>query len=500
MKLENLFEHSDKIWIQGDPSVDVGGLSYDSRTCKKGDMFFAVGGFNADGNAYIQDALAKGAVAVVSENKEVLLTLLKQTQACAVWVPDARKALSAVASVYYGHPSTKLKVIGITGTNGKSSTAFFLKELLESQGRKVGIIGTLGNYFEDWNGSTSHTTPESVEIQAILHHMVQLGADYCIMEVSSHALALHRVENVDFHAGIFTNISQDHLDFHHTMEEYYLAKEKLFRYNHVYAIINTDDPYGRRIYERLHHTNTCPIGFGMEKPTDYRIELEQQSEEGTLFSLIKEGEGSWKIATNQVGAFNAYNVTCAMLAAKMEQLEWPQVLSIVKELSGVRGRMEKIQAAAGFTVILDFAHTPDGLENVLKSIGLSVRGKIITVFGCGGDRDRSKRPIMGRIALEGSDVVVVTSDNPRTEDPMAIIREIEEGMDQGAHRYMVEVDRKKAIEKALAMAKPGDVVVIAGKGHETTQIIGTSSYPFDERTIVEEFLNKHESHEDQRGQ
>ncbi|QSX08924.1 UDP-N-acetylmuramoyl-L-alanyl-D-glutamate--2,6-diaminopimelate ligase [Alkalibacter rhizosphaerae] len=493
MKLSVLFQKVHMEWFHGDGQIDAAGLCYDSRTCKKGDVFFAIGGFQADGNAYIEDAVRRGAVAVVSENRNALERTASENSIPVILVKDVRRAMSAAAACYHGYPSNRMKVIGITGTNGKSSTAFFLKELLEDQGRRVGIIGTLGNYFENWEGQATHTTPESVEIHGILKEMADLGAEYCLMEVSSHALALYRVEDVSFHGSIFTNISQDHLDFHHTMEEYFIAKEKLFRYNQVYAVINTDDPYGRRIHEGLKKTSTRAIGFGMDIGGEFLLNIHQLTDQGGVFSL-KSGMESIKISTNQVGAFNMYNLASAVLAGKMESLKIEGMMESAKRLQGIRGRMEKIQTAEGFGVIIDFAHTPDGLEKVLKTLRETSQGRIITVFGCGGDRDRQKRPVMGSIAVENSDFVIVTSDNPRGEDPSAIIGEIEEGMKKYMHKYTVSIDRKDAIGKALKMAKPEDLVLIAGKGHETLQIIGDKKLPFDERAIVKELLDSNETH------
>lgn len=493
MKLTSLFEGSDCEWVFGEGSVEVLGLSYDSRTCKKGEVFFAIGGFETDGNKYIPGALANGAIAVVTQNRNVAASLKDNQNISAIVVPDVRKAMSAAASRFFGYPSEKMKVIGITGTNGKSTTAFFLKELLEEQGIQAGIMGTLGNFFGDWTASATHTTPESVEIHRMLKDMVELGAAYCIMEVSSHALALSRVDHVHFHAGIFTNISQDHLDFHHSMEEYFKAKEKLFYFDQEYSIINTDDPYGRRIYHMLSGKDTTTVGFGIEHPEDYQLILEKMTEGGSRFAL-KNQSGSVCVETNQVGVFNVYNLASAMLAGIMDSLDVNTMVKTAKNIHGVKGRMEKITAPGGFSVIIDFAHTPDGLSNVLSALRDTTRGRIITLFGCGGDRDRGKRPIMGRIAVENSDWVVLTSDNPRREDPMAIIEDTLEGMKEHADKYIVVENRKEAIGKALDVAEPGDVVLIAGKGHETVQIIGTKSYPFDERKIIEEYLDEHNTH------
>lgn len=494
MRLTSLFEKvADKEWIKGDGSAEVLGLSYDSRNCEPGDVFFAIGGFETDGNKYIPGALANGASVIVSENRDILEDLDSSTVSGAVLVSDVRKAMSGAAASFYGYPSQKMKVIGITGTNGKSSTAFFLKELLEDQGKKVGVMGTLGNFFGDWTAKATHTTPESVEIHRMLKDMMEMGAAYCIMEVSSHALALYRVEDVDFHASIFTNISQDHLDFHHTMEEYFLAKEKLFHYDQQYSIVNTDDPYGRRIYDTLEGMDTKAIGFGIHHPKDFQLAIEKATDDGSVFTL-KGDRSTIQVETNQVGAFNAYNLSCAILAGVMESLDIQGMCTAAKTLHGVKGRMEKISSAKGFTVIIDFAHTPDGLSNVLQALKKTTQGRIITVFGCGGDRDRKKRPIMGRIAVENSDWVVLTSDNPRREKPESIIEEIEEGMKGHPDRYTIVQDRRQAIGIAIKAAKAGDVVLVAGKGHESVQIIGTQSFPFHEREIIEEYLNDHDSH------
>lgn len=492
MKLCELLKEIPKNWIHGSHEVEISSLAYDSRKCTRGAVFFAIGGLLADGNAYIQQALDRGAVAVVSENREILDSLSHQEGVTGVHVTHVRRVMSAAASRFYGDPSQKIKVIGITGTNGKSTTAFLLKELLESQGHRTGLIGTLGNFFEDWQADATHTTPESVELQFMLKEMADRGGAYCIMEVSSHALSLNRVEHVRFQGSIFTNLSQDHLDFHETMEDYYLAKEKLFRYNQAYAIVNTDDPYGRRIHSLLKQSTARAIGFGVDHPREFHLQIHNLADEGSDFALIgSAGSGSKEtlnVTTNQAGIFNVYNLSCAILAGVMEGLDVQQMVESAKNLTGVKGRMERVPNEKGITILIDFAHTPDGLENVLKTLKKTATGRIITVFGCGGDRDRKKRPIMGQIAGQWSDHVVVTSDNPRNEDPMKIIEEILKGLDGFHEKSQAIADRRKAIEKAISIAEQGDVVLIAGKGHEMTQIIQGIYHPFDERVIVKEIL------------
>lgn len=490
MKLADMLVKTEYEIIYGDTEKKISGIEFDSRNCVPGSMFVAVSGFETDGNRFIDKAIENGAVAILSDkNPEKQYPNLSYIK-----VNDARKSMSEVASVYYREPSKEIKVIGITGTNGKTSTAYFLKNILEHCGKKVGIIGTLGNYFNDMQLKTTHTTPESVEVQRLLRDMADKGAEFVVMEVSSHGLELFRVEDVKFSGGVFTNLTQDHLDFHKTMEEYYLAKRKLFDFNLIYGVVNVDDEYGARLYGEKSESGYKLIGFGFEKRAGAKIKEVCFTQEGTSFVIDWENE-QLHCNTNQIGTFNVYNISAAILAAINEGLPSPQVIDAVRRIQGVPGRLEKLDIVGDYGVVIDFAHTPDGLKNILSVLRPSVKGRIITVFGCGGNRDAAKRAIMGEISGRLSDFTILTSDNPRWEDPEKIIDDIEEGILKTDGDYVRVTDRRKAIEKAVETAKSGDMIILAGKGHEMWQVYKDDKVPFDERKIIKEIIGKHESHQ-----
>ncbi len=468
--------------VLGSVPPALGGLAYDSRKVARGDLFVAVPGLKQDGRRFIADALDRGAAAVVFDGPDVLAG----SDTGRILVPSARQALARLADAYFGHPSRALTVVGITGTNGKTTTSILVEALLRARGRPTGLIGTIEYRIGEERLDAGQTTPEALELQSLLARMVERGVAGVAMEVSSHALALHRADGIEFDVAVFTNLTQDHLDFHVTLEAYRLAKARLFRLlasgakTRRAAVINVDDPSGGAMVAGL-DLPTFTFGLGPEaeiRPRHYRSGMDG------IHMDVDTPRGSLEIASALVGEHNVMNLLGAVgvgLALQMDRAV------IARALSGVRavpGRFERVEAGQPFLVVVDYAHTPDALENVLATARklLTGGGRLAVVFGCGGDRDRGKRPIMGEIAARLADRLWVTSDNPRSERPEAIVAEIVAGIPAaGRNRHVALPDRRAAIRDALTWAAPGDVVVIAGKGHEPYQIIGSEVLPFDDR-------------------
>lgn len=467
------------------------GITYDSRKVQPGFLFVAVRGFKHDGAGFIEQAVEKGAVAVVTEK-----TAGMPSSVAWALVADSRQALALMAERFYENPSSRIKMVGVTGTNGKTTTTNLIAAVLGAAGHKTGLIGTIHNRIGDRILSVSHTTPESADLQELLHEMVLEKVNDCVMEVSSHALALHRVDGCEFDVAVFTNLTQDHLDFHNDMRSYLEAKQILFRKLSLpgvkrgkCAVVNADDPYAGSIIEASAGVEIYTYGINQE--ADVRAENVHVGARGVSFTVT----GKWgrcPLELRITGLFNVYNTLAAFTACAAMGIPVEVIKKALEGMQGVPGRFELVDAGQDFAVIVDYAHTPDGLENVLKTAREITKEKLITVFGCGGDRDRTKRPLMGRIAAGYSDYVLVTSDNPRTEAPLDIIKDIEKGLEPVAKQgcYTVEPDRRRAIRLAVGMAKKGDVVVIAGKGHEDYQIIGTTKYPFDDRSEVRSALKE----------
>ena len=479
MKLRNIMENISFDIIQGSIDLEIMTIQYDSRKVKQGDVFFCVDGYNVDGHKYIQDAINNGAIAVVCQ-KNIDANL----NCCVIKTNDSRKALAISAANYYKNPSRDMKIIGITGTNGKTTSAFMIKGILEQKGYKVGLIGTIANYIGEKKMHTERTTPESLELHELFSEMVEAKVDYCVMEVSSHSLSLDRVYGIEFCESIFTNLTQDHLDFHKTFENYFSAKLKLFE-NSKNAIINTDDTYGERAYNSI---TSSKLSYGLGKNTDIRASDIKMHSRGSKFTLAYKDD-SFEMELSIPGNYNIYNALGAIAVCLCEGIE-PEVIKIALLKVQVPGRCELVVGThdLGFEIILDYAHSPDGLENILKTAREFTKGKLICVFGCGGDRDKAKRPIMGKIGSELCDVSVITSDNPRNEDPLEIINEIVAGIDN--HNFEIIENRKAAITRAMEIACPGDVIVIAGKGHEDYQVLKGKTIHFDEREVVAEIIKE----------
>lgn len=470
----------------GDQQVKIGNICYDSRQAGPGSLFVAISGFRSDGHRFIGNAIDRGAVAVVVEKKDTVPQGVPWLE-----VPNTRQALGDLAAEFYHHPGRALRMIGVTGTNGKTTTTHLISAILEAAGRPVGLIGTLGNRLGDLWLDTAHTTPEASDLQQLLEQMRRASLKACVMEVSSHALQLERVRGLGFDAAVFTNLTQDHLDFHGDLSSYRSAKTRLFglldrnRTGNQYAVLNRDDPASEAM---ARSARAQLVYYGVKERADVNAADIRLSPEGLCFR-VNWPEGSTELKLNLTGMFNVYNTLAAWAVGWQEGISAETMAGALAGVPGVPGRFEKVDEGQPYSVIVDYAHTPDGLENVLRAARALTKGRLILVFGCGGDRDRGKRPKMGAIAGELSDLAVITSDNPRSEDPRAIIDDIMEGfLGVRTDRYLVMPDRRKAIGLALAEAQPSDVIVVAGKGHETYQIVGDQVLPFDDRQIVREFL------------
>lgn len=491
MQLKDLATHLIATEIVGDVEVHCDGISIDSRKVQEGDLFLCLPGHTVDGHNFAQQAMDKGATALVVERwlEGISLPQLK--------VKDCRLAMAILGNVFYKYPSSRMKVIGVTGTNGKTTTTYLIERILQDQDKNVGLIGTIQRKSAGEVFPMSGTTPESLDLQHYLHEMVEEDSDYCVMEVSSHALEQGRVKGTHFRTAIFTNLTQDHLDYHGTMGEYRGAKGLLFsRLGNVYkdgiqersyAVLNADDVASEYFAKQ---TAAEVISYGVESDADLRASNISITAKGTSFH-VDTFAGSTDISLNMVGKFNVYNALAAIAAALLEGILLDDIKKSLESIKGVEGRVESVDEGQPFAVIVDYAHTPDGLENVLRTVNEFAEGRVICVFGCGGDRDRTKRPIMGKIAAKRSNYVIVTSDNPRTEDPDAILEDIKQGLLEehvAEDRYELIVDRHEAIQKAIEMASHGDVVLIAGKGHETYQLIGNKVLDFDDRMVAKEAI------------
>jgi UDP-N-acetylmuramoyl-L-alanyl-D-glutamate--2,6-diaminopimelate ligase len=484
MKLSELLNKQSVNLMQGTYDQEITSLDYDSRLVKPGSLFVCIKGYKTDGHLFIRQAVANGAAAVLMENLEEIpghVTVIKTA--------DTRKTLPALAAAFYGNPSKELDLIGITGTNGKTTTTYLLKEILEHAGIKTGLMGTISNWIGDKEVKTIRTTPESVDFQCLLRNMVDQDVKACVMEVSSHSLTLNRVNYAHFHTGVFTNLTEDHLDFHRDMDDYRQEKQKLFYMTHKMNLINVDDPHGQLIAKRLNKDGISYAGYGIDKAGDLTAEETALSILGVSFKAVGLGMNH-HIKLQIPGRFTVYNALAAIGAARSLDISPEVIQEALSNVTGVPGRLERIPEITDFSVMVDYAHTPDALENVLKTIRQFAEGRVITVFGCGGDRDQNKRPIMGEISGNLSDLSIITSDNPRSEDPDTILKMIEAGITATSGPYEVIESRQAAIRRAICLAQKGDVVLIAGKGHEKTQTIGQMTIHFDDLEIAREIARE----------
>ena len=455
--------------------ADVRDLAYDARSVSPGAMFFCVPGSRADGHDFAPDAVRSGAVALVVERQ-------LEIDAPQLVVGDVRAAMAIAADVFFGEPTRSLEVVGVTGTNGKTTTAFLLRSILEAAGRRPGLVGTVEWVVGGEQRTAPHTTPEAIDLQRLFREMLDAGDESAAVEASSHGSALRRLDRVRFGALVFTNLSQDHLDLHGSMEDYFEAKRRLFAGPQPPpAAVNVDDEWGRRLADELQAAHRAPlITFGLGSGAEVRADGLQLDARGSRFRVA-----GIEIETCLRGSFNVENVLGAVAAGILLDIDEDAIAAGVAALSGVPGRFEAVDEGQPFAVIVDYAHTPDSLDVVLHAARDLGTGRVIAVFGAGGDRDRGKRPLMGRIARDRADLAIVTSDNPRSEDPLAIIQDVLQGSGMDVE---IDPDRRSAIHRAIGIAEPGDVVVIAGKGHEQGQDIGGTVQPFDDRDVAREAL------------
>ncbi len=477
------------IQTQGSLDVDIRGIAYDSRSVKKGDLFVAIKGEKSDGTRFVPQAIEKGAVAVASE-----APMEPAPGTACIRVGDDRRFLAEISKAFFGNPSERLKLVAITGTNGKTTTSYLMESIYGGSEMRACLVGTIGMKIGSQSFHSEHTTPESSDLTGFFAQAADEGCTVGVLEVSSHSLSLKRVYGMRFRVGVFMNLTRDHLDFHKDMESYFRAKQILFSAengNRVEsAVINIDDPYGKRLAANV---GCNLVSFGFNKEASIHVVDFHSRVDGTDLTLHTPA-GEIRYQLKLIGRPNIYNVMAATGAALSLGIPLDQIQKGIEALTGVPGRVERVDAGQDFAVIVDYAHSPDALENLLNTVAQLPHGKLITVFGCGGDRDKTKRPIMGEIAAKMSDFVFATSDNPRSEDPLQILKEIENGMRGGPAPYVVQPDRRKAIEAAVSIANKGDVVVIAGKGHEDYQILGTQTIHFDDREIARELIRERLNH------
>jgi UDP-N-acetylmuramoyl-L-alanyl-D-glutamate--2,6-diaminopimelate ligase len=485
MRLESILEIVQSLTVRGTRQAEIAGIACDSRQVRPGFLFVALPGRRADGRAYIGDAVQRGAVAVVSEGREG-----PRRDVTHIQVEDARRAMAEIACAFYEHPARDLEVIGITGTKGKTTTAFLLRDILRAAGRQPGLIGTVWYEMGDRRIPAGRTTPESIDVQSMLDQMRRARCQSAVMEVSSHALDQKRVWGIDFDVGVFTNLTRDHLDYHGTMENYFAAKLQLFRglgqmEKPATAVVNLDDDWGQTLANWVAPLLPC-VTYGLHPAAAVRAEDVAVGPAGSSFRLVSPwGERAMRLPL--LGRFNVSNALAAIAAAGARGVELDLVARVLFEFETVPGRLERIPNDRGVSVFVDYAHTDDALANVLATLREIAAGRLILVFGCGGDRDRGKRPIMGAVAARGADHTILTSDNPRSEDPAAILAQIAEGFGS-CTRFETIPDREAAIAKALALARPGDTVLLAGKGHENYQEFAHTVVPFDDRDVARRIL------------
>ncbi|WP_078413463.1 UDP-N-acetylmuramoyl-L-alanyl-D-glutamate--2,6-diaminopimelate ligase [Priestia abyssalis] len=488
MDLRTLLSYLHDFTAVPEEDISITSIEMDSREVKPGSLFICVEGYTVDGHDFAGMAVEKGAVAVLSQKPLSL-------EVPVIIVKDTKRAMAVLADAFYGQPTHKMHLIGVTGTNGKTTTTHLMEKVFQAANQKTGLIGTIQIRIGDQTFDVKNTTPESLTLQKTFYQMVEANVDTAVMEVSSHALDLGRVHGCDFDVAVFTNLTQDHLDYHHTMEDYRRAKGLLFAqlgnsYHHQkpkFAVLNSDDASTR---EFIKNTAATVITYGIDQESDVMAKNITMTNSGTTFDLVTPNETK-KVKMKLIGKFSVYNVLAATAACLVSGIPLSLIVEEMAQIEGVAGRFEVVDEGQDFTVIVDYAHTPDSLENVLKTVKQFAKGNIYVIVGCGGDRDRTKRPIMAQIAAMYSTTAIFTSDNPRSEDPNQILEDMTK--DLKAANYLCIVDRKEAIAHAIKEAKADDVILIAGKGHETYQIIGSEVLDFDDRETARNLIRERNS-------
>ncbi len=475
--------------IYGDINKEINGICYDSRKAMNNYIFVCIKGFQTDGHKYIDGAIKNGVSVVIIEREIINLDEVINKGITVIKVKNSRRALSKISANYYDHPSKKINVVGVTGTNGKTSITNLLNTILETNNKRSALLGTINNKILKKIYKSKNTTPESLELHELFHEMVSKKIEVCTMEVSSHSLDLFRVDDVEFNIGIFTNLTRDHLDYHKDMEDYKNAKIKLFYKASMANIINMDDKYGREILKEINKLDTPIFTYGLTEKSDFFAKDIKMFPSYSEFILVTPSY-STHVKMNIPGVFSIYNILAVIASCYVLGLSKEEILKGIRNIKPIKGRFELVENDLGKTVIIDYAHTPDALKNVLDTIKQFTAGKIIVVFGCGGDRDNQKRPMMGQIASNLADYIILTNDNPRTENPDNIISDILDGIKKEKNNFDIIKNRKEAIKKAIKMATQNDTVLIAGKGHESYQIIGDKVFDFDDKEVAMEFLKE----------
>lgn len=467
--------------------LEVTGITYNSQLVKKGNIFVCIKGYHIDGHVYAMDAAFRGASVIISEEE------LDIKSVPVLMTEDSRRALSKISANYFENPEKRFRLYGVTGTNGKTTVSYMLKNMIESGGKPCGILGTIAYRFGSKEYEAVNTTPESYELQKMFAEMKAEGIEDCVMEVSSHALSMGRVDDIIFDGAIFTNLTPDHMDFHKNTEEYYEAKKKLFSLCRGTCIVNLDDDYGKLLFDELINEGKETAGYSLkDRKADYYAEILETTERGSVIRVTEKGKHTEILKINTPGIFTIYNGMAALACARTAGYSFLTIQRGMASLKGVPGRFELVENDKGYIVIVDYAHTPDALEKVLKTAIDFKKGRLICIFGCGGDRDKKKRSMMGSIAGKFSDYCIITSDNPRTEKQENITADIEAGMYETGCNYEIIENRYEAIKKAVSIYKKGDIIMIAGKGHETYQIIGTEKFHFDDKEAVKNIIENGE--------
>ena len=468
----------------GQEELNITGIACDSRKVKPGDLFVCIEGYQTDGHIYANDAVFRGAVAVLAQKES------KVAGVPVLMAKDSRKALSRISAAFYGDPTREITVFGITGTNGKTTISYMIHQVVEAAGKVCGILGTIAYRYGGKTYDAPNTTPESNELHRMFRDMADQKVNQCVMEVSSHSLSLSRADDIHFDYAVFTNLTPDHMDFHENFDDYFTAKKKLFELTQKASAVNVDDPYGKELYQELKDRKAKVAGYSLKnKKADFYAVIDHTSETGSTLSVSHHGKPMGTLSINIPGVFSCYNALATLAIMTQAGYDFQTIQKGLGELRGVPGRFELVENSKHYVVIVDYAHTPDALEKILKTASEFTKGRLICVFGCGGDRDARKRPLMGKVVGEFADYAIITSDNPRNEKPADINAAIEAGIYETGCNYEIIENRTDAIRRAIQMYQKGDTIMIAGKGHETYQIIGATKTHFDDREVVREVIN-----------